>query len=171
MWSSLSGAGRFVSRAGSGILTDLYGFPKVAFIAFSLQLLVAVATSLYLFCCECSLANREPEAGGLRWEDVTVVEQGSRREDKVVTRTFVSRITNPIPVQVVFSSSGSPSAALMSHSVSVDVPRVPSRVAPRIANSMPPRRVSFREVVGGDATLPTLKSDILFQSETSRSIH
>ena len=85
MWSSLSGAGRFVSRAGSGILTDLYGFPKVAFIAFSLQLLVAVATSLYLFCCECSLANREPEAGGLRWEDVTVVEQGSRREDKVVT--------------------------------------------------------------------------------------
>ena len=85
MWSSLSGAGRFVSRAGSGILTDLYGFPKVAFIAFSLQLLVAVATCLYLFCCECSLANREPEAGGLRWEDVTVVEQGSRREDKVVT--------------------------------------------------------------------------------------
>ena len=85
MWSSLSGAGRFVSRAGSGILTDLYGFPKVAFIACSLQLLVAVATSLYLFCCECSLANREPEAGGLRWEDVTVVEQGSRREDKVVT--------------------------------------------------------------------------------------
>ena len=54
MWSSLSGAGRFVSRAGSGILTDLYGFPKVAFIAFSLQLLVAGATSLYLFCCECS---------------------------------------------------------------------------------------------------------------------
>ena len=156
MWSSLSGAGRFVSRAGSGILTDLYGFPKVAFIAFSLQLLVAVATCLYLVCCECSLANREPEAGGLRWEDVTVVEQGSRREDKVVTRPLVSSIiTDPITVQVVFSSSCSPSAALMSHSVSVDVPRVPSRVAPRIANSMPPRRVSFREVVGGDAALAT----------------
>ena len=82
MWSSLSGAGRFVSRAGSGLLTDLYGFPQVAAIACGLQVLVAVATLLYLSLCECSLAARER---GLRWEDVTVVGQGSRRSssDKV----------------------------------------------------------------------------------------
>ena len=82
MWSSLSGAGRFVSRAGSGLLTDLYGFPQVAAIACGLQVLVAVATLLYLTLCECSLAARER---GLRWEDVTVVGQGSRRSssDKV----------------------------------------------------------------------------------------
>ena len=50
----------------------------------------------------------------------------------------------------------------MSHSVSVDVPRVPSRVAPRIANSMPPRRVSFREVVGGEVTLSSANIEINF---------
>ena len=82
MWSSLSGAGRFVSRAGSGLLTDLYGFPEVAAIACGLQILVALATFLYLTLCECSLAARER---GLRWEDVTVVGPGSRRSssDKV----------------------------------------------------------------------------------------
>ena len=93
MWSSLSGAGRFVSRAGSGLLTDLYGFPQVAAIACGLQVLVAVATLLYLSLCECSLAARER---GLRWEDVTVVGQGSRRSssDKVGSCSVILFIAN-----------------------------------------------------------------------------
>merc|ERR1719221_2145777 len=123
MWSSLSGAGRFVSRAGSGLLVDVYGFGPVTSIASGLQLAVALVTFLYLVTCECSLVARE---SGLKWEDVTIVEHGRRRED-----------------QVVFASGNSPSESLMAHSVSVPVRQ---SVAPRIANSMPPgRRWSFSQ--------------------------
>ena len=80
MWSSLSGAGRFVSRAGSGLLVDVYGFGPVTSIASGLQLAVALVTFLYLVTCECSLVARE---SGLKWEDVTIVEHGRRREDQV----------------------------------------------------------------------------------------
>ena len=37
LWSSLSGAGRFVSRVGSGILVDCIGFDATAAIVTSLQ--------------------------------------------------------------------------------------------------------------------------------------
>ena len=37
LWSSLSGAGRFVSRAGSGFLVDTIGFNWTAAIAAALQ--------------------------------------------------------------------------------------------------------------------------------------
>ena len=37
LWSSLSGLGRLISRAGSGILVDYYGFNAVVTIACSLQ--------------------------------------------------------------------------------------------------------------------------------------
>ena len=37
LWSSLSGAGRFVSRAGSGYLVDTIGFDKTAAVASALQ--------------------------------------------------------------------------------------------------------------------------------------
>jgi hypothetical protein len=37
LWSSLSGAGRFVSRVGSGILVDCIGFDSTAAIVTSLQ--------------------------------------------------------------------------------------------------------------------------------------
>jgi len=126
MWSSLSGAGRFVSRAGSGLLVDGYGFSPVTSIACGLQLVVALVTFLYLVTCECSLVARE---SGLKWEDVTIVEHGRRRED-----------------QVVFANGSSPSESLMGHSVQVGVSIGSQKVAPRIANSMPPvRRWSFSE--------------------------
>jgi len=126
MWSSLSGAGRFVSRAGSGLLVDGYGFSPVTSIACGLQLVVALVTFLYLVTCECSLVARE---SGLKWEDVTIVEHGRRRED-----------------QVVFANGSSPSESLMGHSVQVGVSIGGQKVAPRIANSMPPvRRWSFSE--------------------------
>ena len=86
MWSSLSGAGRFTSRAVSGLLVDNYGFNTVTFIAFVLQIVVAVVTFLYIVMCECSLASRHQ---GLRWEDVTIVEQGRRRDDKVERIIFI----------------------------------------------------------------------------------
>ena len=44
LWSSLSGAGRFVSRVGSGILVDIIGFDPTAAIVTGLQALVALLT-------------------------------------------------------------------------------------------------------------------------------
>ena len=45
------------------------------------QLGVAMLTFLYLVMCECSLVTRDTE---LRWENVTIMDHGSRsREDKV----------------------------------------------------------------------------------------
>lgn len=40
IWSSLSGAGRFVSRAGTGLLVDHIGFQMTAVIVFSVQIIV-----------------------------------------------------------------------------------------------------------------------------------
>jgi len=119
MWSSLSGFGRFTSRAGSGLLVHLYGFTPISAVACGLQSVVALATFLYLVMFECSLVTR---TASVRWEDVTIVERGRRRDDKVV-----------------FTNSSSPSESLMSHAVSIGIPNRP-RVMPRIANSMPPNR-------------------------------
>merc|ERR1719318_354496 len=59
LWSSLSGLGRFISRAGSGILVDYYGFNAVVTIACSLQGALAMMTFLYLVVYECSLVKRD----------------------------------------------------------------------------------------------------------------
>ena len=48
LWSSLSGAGRFVSRAGSGFLVDHIGFDKTAAIATTLQILVVRLWRMYI---------------------------------------------------------------------------------------------------------------------------
>jgi len=127
LWSSLSGAGRFISRAGSGILVDWYGFAAVSSIACGLQIVVALGTFLYLVMCECSLVAREP---GLRWDEVTIVEQGRRRDERVV-----------------FTTNSSPSESLMTHSVYVGIPNNCSghRMATRIANSMPPKKWTYTE--------------------------
>ena len=50
LWSSLSGAGRFVSRVGSGILVDCIGFDSTAAIVTSLQGAV-VSSTLFYSCC------------------------------------------------------------------------------------------------------------------------
>ena len=60
---------------------DVYGFSPVTSIACGLQLVVALVTFIYLVTCECSLVARE---SGLKWEDVTIVEHGRRREDQVM---------------------------------------------------------------------------------------
>jgi len=40
LWSSLSGAGRFISRVGTGILVDYIGFNPTAAIMTTLQLAI-----------------------------------------------------------------------------------------------------------------------------------
>jgi len=127
LWSSLSGAGRFVSRAGSGFLVDMFGFAAVSSIACGLQVVVALSTFLFLVMCECSLVARD---NGLRFDEVTIVEQGRRRDERVV-----------------FTTNSSPSESLMTHSVYVGIPNNCSghRMATRIANSMPPKKWSYTE--------------------------
>jgi len=129
LWASLSGAGRFISRAGSGFLVDVYGFAAVSAIASGLQVVVAMGTFLYLVMFECSLVARD---SGLKFDEVTIVEQGKgrRRDDRVV-----------------FTTNLSPSESLMTHSVSVGIPNSCSghRVPSRIANSMPPKKWTYAE--------------------------
>jgi len=122
LWSSLSGAGRFISRCGSGFLVDQFGFGSVSSIACGLQVCCGLATFLFVVMCECSLQSREHS---LRWEEVTIVEQGRRRDERVV-----------------FTTNSSPSESLMTHSVYVGIPKNCSgaRMATRIANSMPPKK-------------------------------
>jgi len=127
LWSSLSGAGRFVSRAGSGILVDMFGFEAVSSIACGLQVVVALCIFIYLAMCECSLAARDP---GLQWNEVTIVEEGRRGDEKVV-----------------FTTNSSPSESLMTRSVYVGIPKNCSghRMATRIANSMPHKKWTYTE--------------------------
>lgn len=118
LWSSLSGMGRFISRAGSGYLVDQFGFAVVSFLFCMLQLTCSVVTFLYLIMCECHLQKREYA----RWDDVTVVDGNGRgRDDKVV-----------------FTESYSPSESLMTRSIYIGLPHSYSS-GMRIANSMPPK--------------------------------
>jgi len=124
LWSSLSGAGRFISRGASGILVDQFGFSAVASIVCGLQMVIALSTFLYLVTCECSLVSRDNR---LRSQSVTIVEQGRRRDERVV-----------------FTTNSSPSESLMNRSIHVCIPNNcgGSRMVSRIANSMPPKRWS-----------------------------
>lgn len=122
LWSSLSGGGRFISRAGSGFLVDQLGFNSVASMATGLQCIIAGATFLYLIMCECSLQSRE----AILWQDVTIVEQGRRRDEKIV-----------------FTESSSPSESIMGRSVYIGMPH--SSAGARIANSLPPKKWNFSE--------------------------
>jgi len=107
LWSSLSGAGRFVSRVGSGILVDLIGFDPTAAIVTSLQLLVAFLTFLYLIFCECTLKKQ----ASVHWKGVTIIQdnEGISHDHHAAQH-------------VVFTESGSPSESLMGKSVAIDIP-------------------------------------------------
>ncbi|XP_043225677.1 MFS-type transporter SLC18B1-like [Amphibalanus amphitrite] len=48
MWSSLSGAGRFISRCGAGILVDTIGFPRASCVVVTLHALMAGLASGYI---------------------------------------------------------------------------------------------------------------------------
>merc|ERR1719510_1339953 len=77
LWSSLSGAGRFVSRVGSGILVDIIGFDPTAAIVTGLQALVALLTFVYLVFCECTLKSQT----SVHWADVTIIEDSERNKN------------------------------------------------------------------------------------------
>lgn len=106
LWSSLSGAGRFVSRVGSGILVDIIGFDPTAAIVTGLQALVAILTFLYLVLCECTLKKQS----SVYWKGVTIIQDttGHNHDHR--------------STQHVFTESGSPSESIMGKTVAIDVP-------------------------------------------------
>jgi len=87
-------------------------------------MVIALSTFLYVVMCECSLVSRDNR---LRSQSVTIVEQGRRRDERVV-----------------FTTNSSPSESLMNRSIHVCIPNNcgGSRMVSRIANSMPPKRWS-----------------------------
>lgn len=123
LWSSLSGGGRFISRAGSGYLVDNFGFSAVSALFCCLQLAVGVVTFVYLVLFECSIQKRDYSRLG----DVTVIEQGRGREEKVV-----------------FTESSSTTESLMTRSVYIGIPNLTSGA--RIANSMPPKMLKEESI-------------------------
>ena len=66
--------------------------------------------------------------------------------------------TSNFVLQVVFTTNNSPSESLMTHSVYVGIPNNCSghRMATRIANSMPPKKWSYSEVIMPFYTLSLL---------------
>ena len=73
LWSSLSGAGRFVSRSLSGFLIVWIGFDKTAAVATALQCVVALATLLYFLLCECSVKSNR---AAVQWNDTEDKDKG-----------------------------------------------------------------------------------------------
>lgn len=107
LWSSLSGAGRFVSRAGSGVLVTYIGFQKTAAIAFTLQMVVAVVTIYYALCFE--LRSKLQRA--VKWSDVAVVANNQG---------------------VAFTEGNSPSEPVTgAKSIHVDIPTTPKSIPGR----------------------------------------
>jgi len=121
LWSSLSGGGRFISRAGSGYLVDHFGFSAVSALFCCMQIAVGLVTFIYLVLFECSIQKRDYR----RLEDVTFLEQGRGRDEKVV-------FTAP---------SGE---ALMARSVYIGIPNLSTGA--RIANSMPPKMLKGESI-------------------------
>ena len=99
LWSSLSGAGRFISRAGSGILVDMFGFAAVSSIACGLQIMVALCTLIYLVVFECSWTTNQgtPVLGGPR----STLSSRDRGDMERYTNHFFTAIYRII--QVVFT--------------------------------------------------------------------
>lgn len=148
LWSSLSGAGRFVSRLGSGMLVECIGFHYTAAIVTTLQGLIAASTFAYFIFYECTLKRQPP----VQWQDVTIIEGDGDNQDEIV----------------MFTESGSPSESLMGKTVSIDVPATnnksrshqavnrqyragrrgladgggPVTLPPRAASSLPPRHLA-----------------------------
>merc|ERR1719273_1233997 len=140
LWSSLSGAGRFVSRVGSGILVDIIGFDPTAAIVTGLQTLVGFLTFLYLVFCECSLKKQS----SVYWKDVTIIQDNAGN----------SNAFQPAK-HVVFTESGSPSESLMGKTVAIDIP-APTKAS--ISSSVTRRSVSTslkKESVSNPITIKT----------------
>nr|CAG4644868.1 EOG090X07SU [Leptodora kindtii] len=116
IWSSFSGAGRFVSRAGTGILVDHIGFQMTAVVIFTVQIIVAVCTVL------CSVVSCRRGADGVGG----VADGGAPGADVLSTRTtsFTYSVVDigDYPRMTV-TQPESPAESITCKSVSIPLPR------------------------------------------------
>ncbi|XP_057381517.1 MFS-type transporter SLC18B1-like [Daphnia carinata] len=112
IWSSLSGAGRFVSRAGTGILVDHIGFQMTAVVVFSVQITVGLATMCFML-PKCKKGDGKSDG-----YDTTV--------DAISTRTtsFTYSVVDvgEFP-RLTISQPESPAESVTCKSVSIPLPR------------------------------------------------
>ncbi|CAB4059884.1 unnamed protein product [Lepeophtheirus salmonis] len=71
LWSSLSGAGRFISRAGSGMMVHAMGFDYTAAFVMSLQGIIVIITVIYMIFWESCLLYPK---SSISWDNVPYVE-------------------------------------------------------------------------------------------------
>ncbi|XP_040578684.1 MFS-type transporter SLC18B1 isoform X2 [Lepeophtheirus salmonis] len=71
LWSSLSGAGRFISRAGSGMMVHAIGFDYTAAFVMSLQGIIVIITVIYMIFWESCLLYPK---SSISWDNVPYVE-------------------------------------------------------------------------------------------------
>jgi len=122
LWSSLSGAGRFVSRVGSGILVDYIGFNATACIVTALQCVLALSMLLYFLLFECNMK----EGASVQWRDVTSIEDGPELEgddDMEDEGGRRSSLADQSHRRLIFTNSTSPSAPSWGKTVSIDMPQ------------------------------------------------
>jgi len=132
LWSSLSGAGRFVSRVGSGFLVDNIGFDATAAIVTTLQGIMAFSMLTYYILFECGWQG----SSSVHWRDVTATDERRSYGGQGGPR----QVGQSEPRRFVFTHNTSPSESLMSKTVSIDMPidGVENRLPVRAAASLPP---------------------------------
>jgi len=114
IWSSLSGAGRFVSRAGTGLLVDHIGFQMTAVVVFTIQIVVGVATIWFAVLPKC------------KWRKDGELEPNEEGVDAVSTRTtsFTYSVVDigEYP-RLTISQPESPAESVTCKSISIPLPR------------------------------------------------
>jgi len=147
LWSSLSGAGRFVSRVGSGFLVDNIGFDATAFIVTLLQVMVAVSMAVYYFLFE---FNKDMDRS-VHWRDVTTIDEQRSHGGEEGS----SQVGRSEPRRIIFTQNTSPSDSQMAKTVSIDMPNNwnENGLPARAVSSMPPvsRLPIYRQPSEGSA--------------------
>jgi len=110
IWSSLSGLGRFVSRAGTGVSVDYIGFQMTAVVVFCIQIIVALATICYTM----PKCRRSTENGISVSADVVKTRTASFNYSVVDVGEYP---------RVMISQPESPTDCLTCRSVSIPLPR------------------------------------------------
>ena len=131
LWSSLSGAGRFVSRAGTGFLVDHVGFQMTAVVVFGVQALVIVAT-LGFFAPKCRRRPRPsdaPAAADAGTAEAAVDAAAAADEESTKTASFSYSVVDAAGYpRLTISQPESPADSLTCRSVTIPLPRhVPDR--------------------------------------------
>ena len=130
IWSSLSGAGRFVSRAGTGVLVDHIGFQMTAVVVFSVQIIVVCEILSWIvwcviICCGCSV-----QGFTTIWCMLPKCRKGSGNSGETVDATSTRTTSFTYSVvdvgdfpRLTISQPESPAESVTCKSVSISLPR------------------------------------------------